>query len=150
MPYIDIFELFLLCVGVASTGLFWWKRNIWTKASVSVIAFIAAAYAFRFAGIHKCDEGSPPEILAFAVGGLAASLPWMLAQWRLAVPLAFVVVFFAGTFTARALAHSYHAPEVTGNPAFSSGRFWHSSVTGQLPRDPKKVAEFWSRIKSDR
>jgi hypothetical protein len=149
MAYISIFEWSLLGVGVASTGLFWWKRNVWTKASISVVAFIAAAFAFKFAGMHKCNEGNPPELLGNVVGVIAASLPWMLAQWRLAVPLAFVVVFFAGTYTARALAESYHAPAITGNPAFSSGRFWHSSVSGQLPRDPKKVEAFWSRLKRD-
>jgi hypothetical protein len=150
MPYVPLLagwsDWFYLGVGIASTGVLWWKRNLWTKAMVSVIAFVAVAYAFQFAGMHKCFEGRPPALLEYFVGAIAAALPWALGQWRLAVPVAFAIVFLTGTFTARALADSYHGPGVTGNPAFSSGRFWHTPVSGQFPRDPKKVEEFWNRL----
>ena len=151
MPYVSIFagwpDWFYFGVGIASTGLLWWKRNSWIRASISVITFTVTAYAFHFAGMHKCFEGNPPEFLEYAVGALAALLPWVFARWRSVVPLSFTIVFFAGTFTAGVLADSYHGPTVTGNPAFSSGRFWHSTLTGQLPRDPKKVEEFWNRLR---
>lgn len=113
------------------------KRMVWIKAIISVIMFIVAVFAFEAAGQHKCNEGNPPASLAYIMGMLAASLPWVLARWVWIVPIAFAMVVYAGTHTADALADSYHGEAVTGNPVFSSGRFWHTWISGQYPRDAK-------------
>jgi hypothetical protein len=129
-----------LIIGTTPTALLWWKQNFWTKAFVSMVAFCVAAYTFLCAGSHLCNEGLPPLYLLFLFGIMAASLPWVLGRWRLTIPPALVAVILAGVYTADVLADSYHSPTVTGNPKSSSGRFWHTPLTGQYPRDMKKFS----------
>ena len=125
-------------IGSAPTGLLCWKQNIWTKAFASMFAFLVAADAFTLVGSHLCNEGFPPLYLPFLFGIMAASLPWVPGRWRWAIPPALLVVILAGVYTSDALADSYHSPTVTGNPKSASGRFWHTPLTGQYPRDMNK------------
>jgi len=146
MPYIPIFfgwSVWLyLAVGGGVTGLLWWRRDGWMRAVVSVVIFCCVAYPVQLAGMHECLEGRPPEVLEFVFAGLAASLPWCFGRWKWPIPLGFMILLFAGTYRARTLAHSYHGDHITGNPEFSSGSFWHTSITGQRPRDHEKVKQF--------
>ena len=147
MPCIPLFfgwpDWFYMVAGLAATALLWWRSDGWIRAVVSVVMFGCVGYPTRFAGMHECFEGRPPELLELVFAGIAASLAWSLGRWRWPVPLTFIMLLSAGTFTARALAHSYHSDEITGNPEFSSGRFWHTAITGQLPRDKDKCKQFW-------
>ena len=151
MPYIPILfgwpDWLYAIVGVAITGLLWWRRDWWIKAVVSLVIFVGVAYPFQFAGMHKCYEGRPPNVLEYAFGIIAALLPWCFGNWKWPVPVGFVAVLFLGTFTARSLAHSYHCTNVTGNPGFSSGRFWHSPISGQYPRDQEKYRAFQESLR---
>ena len=151
MPYIPILagwpEWVYVAVGLGASGLLWWKNHWWVKAAISVVLFIGAAYAFQFAGMHMCFEGSPPAVLEVLFGGLAASLPWLLGRWKWPVPVAFIAVFFTGTFLAGFLASSYHGEDVSGNPDFSSGQFWHTPISGQYPRDLEKTQAFHESLR---
>ncbi|MCX6907805.1 MAG: hypothetical protein NTY01_07160, partial [Verrucomicrobia bacterium] len=84
-----------------------------------------------------CSEGSSPLFVVFTCAGVAALGPFCvrLRSWRLPLYVFFVVI--GGIFIAEYLAASYHRKDITGNPAFSSGQFWHTPFTGQYPRDPK-------------
>ena len=67
-------------------------------------------------------------------GAAAAIIPWIKS---ISVPyrrgIAGLTVFF-GMVIAMLLTSSYHGKEVTGNPEYSNGRFWHTPITGQYPR----------------
>ncbi|MEP4077933.1 hypothetical protein [Haloferula sp.] len=136
----------VLGIGLVSTGALWWRQNGWTKAITSVVLLLTVLQSFLFAGYHKCYEGSPPMTLGWVFGLLAASLPWLINKWKFAVPLIYLVLITAGAQIARSLARSYHGSEVTGNPAFSSGDFWHSAITGLHPRDAEKTAAHRNRF----
>jgi hypothetical protein len=126
-------DWYYLLIGIPAMGMLWWRRNVWTRASISIVLFALSAYAFHYAGKHNCAQGNPPALLEYTAGGVAAALPWIFGRLPILATLSFTVVLFAGTATARYLAESYHGAEITGNPEFSNGRFWHTPFTGQYP-----------------
>jgi hypothetical protein len=136
----------VLGIGLVSTGILWWRQTGWTKAIVSIVLLLMVLQSFLFAGYHKCYEGRPPMTLGWVFGFAAASLPWLIKKWKFAVALVYFVLIATSAQIARSLARSYHGSEVTGNPAFSSGDFWHSSITGLHPRDADKTAAHRNRF----
>ncbi|MCH7225218.1 hypothetical protein [Haloferula sp. A504] len=142
----SILDPIVLGIGLVSTGILWWRLTGWTKSIVSIVLLLTVLQSFLFAGYHKCYEGSPPMTIGWVFGLSAASLPWLIHQWKFAIPLVYFVLIATGAQTARSLARSYHGSEVTGNPAFSSGEFWHSPITGLHPRDAEKTAAHRNRF----
>ena len=90
------------------------------------------------AGAHKCDEGTPPTLFLLLVVVPVAIIPWInwLNPWVMRGLISIAITF--GLIWAGDLAHSYHGETITGNPAYSSGTFWHTPITGQYPREPNK------------
>jgi hypothetical protein len=52
------------------------------------------------------------------------------------------VTISGGILTAGHLTSSYHLDTVTGNPNYTSGRFWHTPLSGQYPRDRGKMKQY--------
>lgn len=90
-------------------------------------------------GMHKCAEGHAPSYLAFLFASIVASIPWLTGAHPWAIRALIVVVLSSGMTCANLLASSYHQNNITGNPDFASGRFWHTPFTGQYPRDHDKT-----------
>jgi hypothetical protein len=109
---------------------------------ISIVLFIVATIHFQLSGSHKCDEGSPPEFLSFIAGVVTATIPWLFTRWKWTRRIVIVVMLIACGAVSSILAHSYHGQYITGNPEFSSGRFWHTALSGQYPRDRYKTDEF--------
>jgi len=103
------FSLKYVIIAILPTALLWWKQTFWTKAFVSLVAFCVTAYTILLAGTFMCDEGSPTLYLMILFGIMAASLPWVLGKWRLAVPCALAGVVLAGVYSADTL-DSYMKP----------------------------------------
>jgi len=104
-----VFSLKYVIIGILPTALLWWKQDFWTKTCVSVVAFCVSAYTILLAGLFICDEGSPTLYLLILFEIMAASLPWVLGRWRLAIPLALAAVILAGVYSADTL-DSYTKP----------------------------------------
>ncbi len=113
-----------------------WKKS-WARLLSALIIFPLAAHYINYCGLHFCDEGNPPLFMVLTYAGAAALGPFCvrLCRWRL--PLYVFLMTIAGIATSMHLAGSYHRQDITGNPAYSSGQFWHTPFTGQYPRDPK-------------
>jgi hypothetical protein len=132
MPIFLIFIIGSCIWAVVAVGE---EMSVGWRIAASVQVFLAAFFAVGCAGVHMCHEGGSPLFLNLAVGALASIVPWF-HKWNVWVLRAcIIVVTIVGMHTARFLAHSYHGDTITGNPRFSSGRFWHTPFTGQYPRD---------------
>ena len=115
------------------------------RAISSILLLPLTALAVSISGEHKCDEGSVPPFVALATAVLAAGVPWVLRSrpWMMRGAAALVVL--CGGIVESGLANSYHRDAITGNPSFASGRFWHTALTGQYPRDPGQTYDARAR-----
>ena len=102
----------------------------------TLMLLLLAAFTIFICGSHKCDEGDAPASIMLATAALTACLPWMLRLHPWLMRAAVAVVIYAGATIASDLTHSYHRDDMTGNPRYASGRFWHTPLTGQYPRAP--------------
>ena len=130
--------LLILCSSVilaVATSHIRRSSGLMALAASSVTLFTLTAFTMFMYGSHKCDEGGTPLCVVVVAGFLTAALPWGLRDhpWLLRVLVAAVI--FVGATVASKLAHSYHRDDITGNPRYASGRFWHTPLTGQYPRD---------------
>lgn len=105
----------------------------------SVGLFVLTIPAVTLFGIHMCDEGSAPPFVIFATAILAASIPWIIPAHPWWIRSLVAITISCGILTAGHLASSYHSDNITGNPNYASERFWHTSFTGQYPRDNEKM-----------
>ena len=83
---------------------------------------------------HMCDEGDAPLFLMLASSLSASIFPLLFATrpWLCYGSVAFIA--FSSFCASAYLTASYHRDDVTGNPRYASGRFWHTPFTGQMPR----------------
>jgi len=109
------------------------------KTGSSAALFVLTWLFVSFAGHHLCDEGGAPAFVVLTAAVGTASTPFLLLSRLWLLRLVVGLVAGAGMFLAAHLAASYHRDEITGNPRYSSGRFWHTPFTGQYPRDKAKT-----------
>jgi hypothetical protein len=124
----------LILLAVSPMWLWQPRWNRWISAPLTGLV---VGLAVSLAGQHKCQEGGPPWVIVLGVAGLAAAGPFLVPLRRGLLPACLLVVTSIGMATTAHLARSYHRPEITGNPAYSAGRFWHTPFTGQYPRAAK-------------
>ncbi len=124
------------------TAAIWKESSLWRRIVASVILSLLSFLAIEMAGMHMCREGGSPAFVVWSVTGIAATLPWIVRKnlWLLGLNIALVVT--SGMHIAHSLTNSYHRDDITGNPDYSSGRFWHTPFTGQLPRDREKMKRY--------
>lgn len=144
---IKIILLILLILGIngvilllATTHLR--KTSQWRERALSSFAiFLFTTVVVGFSGMHMCNEGSPPSFVMLATGVVAGIFPWLYSAHPWLIRGLIFITVTMGMFSAKSLASSYHLPSITGNPKYTSGRFWHTAFTGQYPRDHEKMAE---------
>jgi len=105
----------------------------------SLLLLALTAMAVFILSQHACEEGTAPPFVVFGTAVIAAGCPWLLPRRPWAMRGAIAVVVSCGIVVAQDLTNSYHRNSITGNPDYASGRFWHTSLTGQYPRDPSKT-----------
>lgn len=131
----------MIPVSAAIVGMPLYLTSKWTGRSARIsAAFILFVFVSLFAaapGMHMCDEGRTPLFVMLAGGLLSAAMPFVFnnRRWHMAVS-AWVICMTAG-LAAAYLTDIYHQNEYTGNPANSSGRYWHTPFTSLYPRNPK-------------
>ena len=122
---------------------------IWNKPNkhrirvvYALILFLVAALYNAQCGSNKGYEGRAPLFMVLMFAGAASLGPFCIRLRRWQLPLYVFLMIIAGAATSIYLTDSYERPDITGNPAFSSGRFWHTPFTGQYPRDMEKTQRF--------
>ena len=65
---------------------------------------------------------------------LTAAAPLLATRRRWLIPILVCASFTSSVLSALLLMDVYHSKDYTGNPAYSSGRFWHTPLTGIYPR----------------
>jgi hypothetical protein len=115
------------------------------KAVASGLLFGLTAAIISVFGSHRCDEGSAPLFIIVFAAVISAAAPWVFGSrpWRARGLI--ILIVCVGALSASHLASSYHGDDITGNPSYSSGRFWHTGFTGQYPRDRSKTPRFRRR-----
>ncbi len=108
----------------------------------SVALFLLTMLVVTASGFHRCDEGGTPSFVIFSSATITASLAWFsrLTPWQLRGLAAMTITL--GMISGSRISSSYHREAVTGNPAYSAGRFWHTPFTGQYPRDREKTPRY--------
>lgn len=118
------------------------KTSQWRERAASSFAiFVFTTVVVGFSGMHMCDDGKLPSFVMFATGVVAGIFPWLYSAHPWLIRGLIFLTITIGLVSSRILITSYHSDSITGNPKYSSGRFWHTSFTGQYPRDHKKMAE---------
>ncbi len=85
------------------------------------------------AGLHNCDQGTPIR-LAVLFGGIMFISVGFIDLRRLRLLWSVALLFFAISLCYYT-ANLYHHDMFTGNPQFSSGRYWHSFFTEVYERE---------------
>jgi len=111
------------------------------RATTSVLLLLLISLVIDMNSSHMCDEGSAPFFVKCGFGLCGAALPWLLPSHPWVTRGAVIPAMLVGVFVARYLTASYHRDDITGNRAYSSGRFWHTPFTGQFHRDPNMTFE---------
>ena len=136
-----IFQLYSVCSCLLAVVAIQKEMSVRWRIGASIQVFLAASCAVVCAGIHMCDEGGSPLFVTLTVGALAAVIPWF-RRWNVWVlRICMIALLMVGMRTASLLTNTYHGDAITGNPEFSSGRFWHTPFTGQYPRDQSRPRE---------
>lgn len=111
------------------------------RTATSILLLLLIALNIDMKSSHMCDEGSAPFFVKYGFGMCGAALPWLLPSHPWITRGAVIPTILIGVFVARFLTASYHRDDITGNRAYSSGRFWHTPFTGQFQRDPNMTFE---------
>lgn len=96
-----------------------------------VLGAVFALLAFSF-GLHRCDAGYPPPQLSIflaVVLAVGVTVAHKSVGWGALI----AAILWAGG-TPMSLASAYHRPGITGNPQYASGAYWHTFVTGAMPK----------------
>ena len=112
------------------------------KSASSLTLLLTTAAVICLPGCHRCSEGGVPSPVIFFFAIISALLPWLLCHRLWILRGVIVLVVSVGVVFAGYLAWSYHSDDITGNPNYSSDRFWHTWFTGQYPRDRAKTPRF--------
>jgi hypothetical protein len=111
-----------------------WRKSALARVISSLLLFPLTWVMVYSFGNHLCDQGGAPAYISVTVAAFVTATPWLpsLSFWfqRLAAG----TLILLGMFTTSMLASSYHGDDVTANPAYSDGHFWHTSISGQYPR----------------
>ncbi len=119
------------------------RTSTWKARAVSSIGiFLLAQLAVTIFSYHKCNEGSTPPFVMYAVASVAALFPWIYSTNPWAIRGMIAVTVMTGMLSAKHLTSSYHSERVTGNPSYATERYWHTPFTGQYPRDREKMATY--------
>ncbi len=135
-PYflgVNVFLLLVLIPHLRSTS------GVISRVLSSIILLVVTAFVVISFGSHRCNQGGSPPFLITLTAFLAAGMPWLLTgRMRVLRGVIVLVVASSGMILANYLTSSYHRDDITGNPDYSSGRFWHTTFTGQYPREQDK------------
>lgn len=109
------------------------------RAICSLLLLGLIALVIDLKSLHLCDEGGAPWFIRYGFGALGAALPWVMPSHPWLTRVSLIPIILVGVFVARHLTASYHSEEITGNPLYSRGRFWHTPFTGQYLRELKET-----------
>lgn len=128
-------------VAVFGTVPLFFGKGVWHKTGSSLLLFLSVAFGVLIAGAHMCDEGGSPPFVILSTAAVCSAMPWLALKNAWLTRIAIAVVLMSGMAAAHNLADSYHAENITGNPEYSSGRFWHTPFSGQYPRAKTATGE---------
>jgi hypothetical protein len=114
---------------VCRTGVRGVPASRWVIASLSGITVLAVCI---MAGLHHCDQGTPYRLSA--VFGVLAFILVAFIRRRGRALLGLLLIACLGTIQSCYVSGLYHSDEMTGNPRYGSGSYWHSFLTGAYPR----------------
>ncbi len=112
------------------------KKTISSITLILLIPFILDVHSS-----HLCNEGGAPLFVKYGFGVLGAILPWVNPRHPWLTRALIIPIIVVGTLTARHLTASYHRDDITGNPYYSVGKFWHTPFTGQYVRESESERE---------
>ena len=112
--------------------------------SISSILLLLLTYYLLAAFDHACDQGRAPHFVRYGLYCFCVAVPWVFPKRPWTTRATLFAALSVGMTIVIYLTDSYHGDSITGNPHYSSGRFWHTPFTGQYPRDPN--IKFGDRI----
>ncbi len=112
--------------------------------TISSILLLLLTYYLLAAFDHACDQGRAPHFVRYGLYCFGVATPWVFPRRPWIIRATLFAALSVGMTIAIYLTNSYHGDSITGNPHYSSGRFWHTPFTGQYPRDPN--IQFEGRI----
>lgn len=133
------FQIFV-CLLVSTTHLRRTSGKI-ARSWSSVLLFLLIPFILGWHSNHLCDQGSAPPFVKYGFGFLGAILPWVFRSSPWVVRAFVIPILLIGVPLASYLTASYHRSDITGNPYYSRGRFWHTPFTGQYLRESKEAGE---------
>lgn len=131
------FQIFV-CLILSTTHLRKTSGKL-AKSSSSVLLFVFIPFIMGWHSDHMCDQGDAPPFVRYSFGVIGASLPWIFGSHPWVVRGAVIPILLIGVPLASYLTASYHREDITGNPYYSQGRFWHTTFTGQYIRESKEA-----------
>ncbi len=129
----------LVCLLLATIHLRKTSGKI-AKSASSVLLFLFVPFIMDWHSNHLCDQGDVPPFVKYGFGVIGAGLPWIFRSRPWIVRAAVISIILAGVPLASFLTDSYHRDDITGNPYYSQGKFWHTPFTGQYIRESEEAA----------